>query len=1064
MNKRISRALPVTALLTLGIAVALASCDDPFAPIDPAVDSPPVVHIQEPGDGMVARVGDSIFVSARVQASRSLHSVEFAAFSLRGSGELGTQEQVARFQTRTVSFQLRSPALRDTVVSRWLRATPDLLADPQAFLVVTARDTAGAVGADTVRFALSSPQVEITSPVEGASVLAPSQLRVAVRASDAVGGVSRVRVVSAGAAAWESTIDFSPALASVDTAVLVTIPPEAQGTLQLQAHVHTAQGHTRASGVVNVVTRDGSPPTVQIVQPTAGFTLAVGDSLFTEVHVTDNQGLASVELTGFALRGDPQLGTQVLVPRFHTKTVELAGAPTDTLITRFLIASGDTLPEDGVYVVATARDTAGNVRADTTRISVRGPRVELVSPVSGSTFPQGTPFPVRIVAQDNFDRIQSIRLTGTGALTVDTTLVLLTPNPAQVDTIIMVAATTSGAATLRAHATSGTNLHTSSRQISLQISPPTVDTQAPAVRYTVVAPERLEVTDSVTVQVTATDNTMVERVGVTLLPLAGPGDTLTVRGASTPGASGTFRFALRDLGVLADINFTLALEVTAFAVDTAAAQNCATSTVPGTFQSAPCVAGTGRLAGHTVSNQAGSRHEIFVARGRTIRTASPSDRIPDLLSDGRNWVFASNLTRNRVEVLAIGDTVIRGHVLVGSEPWGLALSADSSHVLVANSGATNISRFSVTPGQVAGGLAQENLGRLQTPNVLVTDVRFSVEEGSGRLTMTMQEIDYSDRPQFLAQAGSGRVYYSTKPTAAAPDGTIRRFHPDSLAQRGVTVFTDYVRQTLTNQFLIVGGQVSILPGDVGGTVPERLRVCGQVASAPGTEQCFENPEQTGPSTYVFHDWADFEAAIVAADIGVQFRYGLNPAHIGLSDTTFVAVSANRQRVAFGEGVAQFGRVILFDDPTSRILGHSDDLVHNVAERVVGVALNPAGTFGLARGWQTYFFDQNLRLQGLVSTGLPAGGLDVHPHHQDGANQPTGVAFVSGVEGEAPYLDVIDTHHFHSRRRIFLRSPVTGAVRTVPRQAGDPADLALRIYALTAEGIVMVPVFDRDIAP
>jgi len=38
------------------------------------------------------------------------------------------------------------------------------------------------------------------------------------------------------------------------------------------------------------------------------------------------------------------------------------------------------------------------------------------------------------------------------------------------------------------------------------------------------------------------------------------------------------------------------------------------------------------------------------------------------------------------------------------------------------------------------------------------------------------------------------------------------------------------------------------------------------------------------------------------------------------------------------------------------------------------------------------------------------------------------------------------------------------VRAVPRLAGDPAELARRTYAHTAEGIVMVPVYDSDIAP
>ena len=35
-------------------------------------------------------------------------------------------------------------------------------------------------------------------------------------------------------------------------------------------------------------------------------------------------------------------------------------------------------------------------------------------------------------------------------------------------------------------------------------------------------------------------------------------------------------------------------------------------------------------------------------------------------------------------------------------------------------------------------------------------------------------IDYSDRPQYIAQSASGALYYSTRPTSEATPGTLRR--------------------------------------------------------------------------------------------------------------------------------------------------------------------------------------------------------------------------------------------------------------------------------------------------
>jgi hypothetical protein len=199
---------------------------------------------------------------------------------------------------------------------------------------------------------------------------------------------------------------------------------------------------------------DQMPPSVSIQLPTANSTVAVGDSLFAQVQVSDDVALASVELSAFALRGERDLGTEERVDRFATKTVDLSGLSVrDTTLLRYLIATADTLPESPVYLVATATDEGGNVRADTLVFAVGGARVEIASPTNGAQVRAGTPLVVRILAADPLDRIRSVRMRLTGAMVRDTAIAL-TSLVETVDTsfALTVPADASGAVTIEAFA------------------------------------------------------------------------------------------------------------------------------------------------------------------------------------------------------------------------------------------------------------------------------------------------------------------------------------------------------------------------------------------------------------------------------------------------------------------------------------------------------------------------------------------------------------------------------------------------------------------------------------
>lgn len=185
---------------------------------------------------------------------------------------------------------------------------------------------------------------------------------------------------------------------------------------------------------------DTIAPGANLQFPLDSATVAVADSVFVQVRVTDDRALGSLELSAFALRGDAALGTQQKVERFAAKTVNLAPAAAgrvvrDTVITRYLLATTDSLPEKGIYVVATVRDTAGLVRADTARIAIGGPRIQIMAPVAASEFRAGNTVPVRVQAEDRFDLIASVRVRASGAFAADSILTLRVP-AAAVDTII----------------------------------------------------------------------------------------------------------------------------------------------------------------------------------------------------------------------------------------------------------------------------------------------------------------------------------------------------------------------------------------------------------------------------------------------------------------------------------------------------------------------------------------------------------------------------------------------------------------------------------------------------
>lgn len=809
----------------------------------------------------------------------------------------------------------------------------------------------------------------------------------------------------------------------------------------------------------NSNTQDGAAPQVAITAPDSTWRVAVGDSVLVTVDASDDLAVGAIRLEGFALRGSAALGTQTRVDRFETKVVDLSALETavrDTTVSRFLVATADSLAEDTVYISATVEDLAGRQYADTVAISVGGPRVQVLSPAAGAAVRAGTTLEVRLSASDNAGRIETIRLQLQGGATLDTVLTI-DPPEASVDTVVVLAvpASAAGAATLLATAVTTSADTASGIPVQLDVVPVGGDDIAPVVSFELDLPARLEVDDTVAVSVSATDGTLVDRVGLTIRPIvatAGGTDTLELHAEELQGEEGEFRFALAELGAWEPTStaYTLRLEVAGFAVDTAG--NCATANSPGRPMSGACDPARPSAGTIVTSTSAPVRNDVLVVRGATTQLGTGDDLLVDLVADasGRR-VFVSNHSQNRVEVLPFGGTRFGSAVSVGSEPWGLALGRGGDTMFVANSGGTNIS---VVP---LGGATVRETARIRTSNVRLYAFDYDVKTDSVK---GLSEHDYSDRPQFLGQLASGQVMYSTKPTAAAADGTIRIFD----AARDTT--TDYNRGTeVLTQYAIDGSSegkgvvVNALEVDRSEGVlivwPRRLQA-GSGDPAP----------IVGTATVVRDSLARLRTARVT---DTRIDLYVNIVDVGISDTTFVATSADHGAIAFGEGAANPGRVFYYQNRNGGLAGatvNTDDLVGNAAERVVGLSLNGDGSLGIARGAKSYFFDSNLRLQGVVESGEPSGGVALHPLNVGYPNlQTLRVGFVSGVDAEGqPFIDVVDSYSFRQLRRILIREPIRGTLVVAPVAAGDPeaATKAVRLFGITDGGVVEIGLAASDL--
>jgi hypothetical protein len=378
-------------------------------------------------------------------------------------------------------------------------------------------------------------------------------------------------------------------------------------------------------------------------------------------------------------------------------------------------------------------------------------------------------------------------------------------------------------------------------------------------------------------------------------------------------------------------------------------------------------------------------------------------------------------------------------------------------LLVANSGGTNISKVFLADANLAN-VNEVLSARIKTPNTYIADVRASLD-AAGTARFDVIYTDYSDRPQYVAQAINGDIYFSTKPTLSAPDGTLRRYEsyqpvPDveQIYQYGGTAGSGHIAIINADSVHVVG---SGAPG-----VSDFLVICDHTHNMGGTSYCVAGKD---PVAIV-----DTLRTVYGADVVGVPNFDIKS--LGLRDTTFVAASGDRQWIAFGEAhTDSAGRVMMVQNPGNFFSPSMNvkDLVNNASERIFGLALNSDGSTAAAHGLESYFFETqfslHLRLQGKVNTFDSGSGIAFHPDNRDGLpdGDARNTAFVASANGT---IEIVDTYHYTSRGTLPVRANLYGPIRVTGRFPNDDPQVILKLFGLTTEGFIVIDVRASDIQP
>jgi hypothetical protein len=922
-------------------------------------------------------------------------------------------------------------------------------------LVITIADSAG-------------PTLTVSSSKASRPVAGGDTLDIRVSANDSSGvvyaGYRLLRVRAADSVQIMADSSFVPVgakLTTFQTQPYSYVIPDTllTGNYTLVGFALDRSGvYTKAGkpGLPFVIT-DGQKPSLSFLAPVPGAKLNVGDSMLVTVRLQDNIALQKVSFEGVSVR-TPTAGIDQIITRYPQVSAPSATfrpGLRDTSIQRFLRVQApvDTVT-DTLVVTGVLSDLAGNT--DTVRIKVKmvnGPTVVFLSPVLGDSATNGANLGVSLKALSTLGVTRlGFRATTDGSwpTPIDTTVIVNFSSPlktAQMQAAVKVPANAplKGVITITPISTDINGQEGSSTPALVAVRAGT----APAPKVMQTLATRIETKD--TLYVIATGSNMA-RVGFEAIDDAT--GALIKRDSMTVNDATPFPYAL-------PLNFSPLVQgkkvrVRSFAYD-----------------------GGGRL-GYSVrsTSVAGTTlvpavDTALVVYGRTYSLpVNRNGAIADLVVDRtRGNVFLSNINYGRLEVWQRQTQGFDATgVVVGSQPWGMTVSrtaAAGDTLYVANSGGTNLSRVFIG-ATTASGMREDLTNRLLTRVSFMFKLTEVRDPATGKIRITVSEpISYSDRPQYVEQSSAGRLYFSTKPTSAAPLGTVRYLDPAALApdQRFILAFAKSGADP--NSFLVANiDGASVIPASATTTANDELTLCDHASGTTASATCVT-------STLGIVDAINsLKAAVPLTD--VEYGANLDENSIGLSDTTFATSSGDGKWISFGEGnTGSFGRALMLrDDGTvpgkytfASPAINVGDLIKNAADKVFGIALDKTGkTLGI-HGAESYFaaVEQpfNLRLQGKKSTFNQGAGITFHPN-ADGTGTPQNerLAFVASANGSIEMIDI--AYYDFQRGGLATKYNLYGPLRASLPFPGDDPSVVFKLFGVSSAGLVVIDVTASDI--
>ncbi|PYP76696.1 MAG: hypothetical protein DMD35_17775, partial [Gemmatimonadetes bacterium] len=328
-------------------------------------------------------------------------------------------------------------------------------------------------------------------------------------------------------------------------------------------------------------------------------------------------------------------------------------------------------------------------------------------------------------------------------------------------------------------------------------------------------------------------------------------------------------------------------------------------------------------------------------------------------------------------------------------------------------------------------------------------------------------ISFSDRPQYVEQSSTGRLYFSTKPTSAAPRGTVRYLEPGASApdQRFILAFAKPGSDP--NSFLVANiDSARVTPASATSTANDALTLCDHPTGQLAASQCVT-------SALGIKDAID-NLKLLVPQSDLEYDANLDENSIGLSDTTFAASSGDGKWITFGEGhTGGYGRALMLQDDGSNPTKYNyaspaisvGGLIENAADKVFGIALDKTGkTLGI-HGSESYFAGVEqpfeLRLQGKKSTFTQGAGITFHPN-ADGISTPAAnrLAFVASANGSIEMIDI--AHYDYQRGSLATKYNLYGPLRASLPFPGDDPSVVFKLFGVSSQGLVVIDVTAADI--